>query len=365
MKQTNQFRDFAFDGDNSQSSTGFSMAELMAQYEMPAALARKAIIKGEVVASVKGGYLVSTGAKSDSFVRDAAPGELVVGQTYNFYVLDETEADEENQLSYRQAAKWEKFSKLQEDGTIVTAQVHRDPKRAVVRSRAKDSVGGLIAYFEETRCFIPRSETQQHGRLDDLAGKQISVVILSADSNKGRGGEVILSQTRALAKQRDERLAEVKKDDVLPGTVVKVIDAGVLVDVGGGLTGLVYRTEVSGDRNAEPSKLFRSGDEVNVKVVSINLAKSQVSLSIRAARQDEFLRTLKEGDVITGVVARFENYGAFVSIGNCIDGLLHIADYGSENGRRETLTSGQTIEVQVNSIDRERGRVSLTRKGLK
>jgi small subunit ribosomal protein S1 len=363
MKQTSQSNNSALVADNSQAST-FSMADLMAQFEMPSALTRNAIVTGEVVASVKGGYLVSLGGKSDSLVRDAEAGELVVGQSYKFFVMDESEADGEAVLSYRQAAKWEKFAKLQADGTIVMAQVHRDPRRAVVRSRAKDAVGGLIAYIDETRCFIPRSETQQHGRLEDLAGKEIPVVILNADSNKGRGGEVIISQTRALAKQRDERLSELKKDEILPGTVVKVIDAGVLVDVGGGLTGLVYRTEVSGDRNADPAKLFRAGDEVTVKVVAINLTKGQVSLSIRAARQGDFLRSIKEGDVLTGTVARFESYGAFVSIGNCIDGLLHIEDYGSSNGRREKLTAGQSIEVQVNSIDLERGRISLSRKAL-
>lgn len=364
MKQTNQFSDFAFDGDNSQSSNGFSMADLMAQYEMPSALSRNAIVTGEVVASVKGGYLVSTGGKSDSLVRDAEPGELVIGQSYKFFVLDDADADCESQLSFRHAAKWEKFAKLQEDQTVVMAQVHRDPRKAVVRSRAKDTVGGLIAYFEETRCFIPRSETQQHGRLDDLAGTEIPVVIISADSSKGRCGEVILSQARALAKHRDERLAELHKDDVLDGTVVKVIDAGVLVNVGGGLTGLVYRTEVSGDRNCDPSKLYRSGDAVTVKVTAINLAKGQVSLSIRAAKQSDFLHSIKEGDVIKGTVARFESYGAFVSLGDCIDGLLHIEDYGTNGGRREKLTGGQSIDVQVNAIDLERGRISLSRKAL-
>jgi len=362
MKQQLTSLDSALTADNAQAPA-FSMADLMAQFEMPSAPKRNSIVTGEVVAAVKGGFLVSLGMKSDSLVRDAEPGELEIGKSYQFYVCDETDNEGEGELSYRRAAAWTRLAGLVTSQNIVMAQVHRDSKRAVARSKS-DRIGGLIAYIDGLRCFIPRSETQQHGRLEDLAGQEIPVVVLSADPAKGRGGEIVLSQSRALTQIRQARLAELSLGDVLEGTVVKVIEAGVLVDVGE-LTGLVGRSEVGGNRNADHSGAVKAGQKVTVKVTSINHAKGQVSLSIRGARQDSFLRSLKEGDVVTGTVARFEPYGAFVCIGDCIDGLLHKEDYGFVAGnRRENLTVGQVIEVEVATLDVEKSRIGLSRKKL-
>lgn len=335
----------------------------MAQFEVPSAPKRNSLVKGEVVAAVKGGYLVSLGMKSDSLVRDAEPGELEIGKSYQFYVCDETDNEGEAELSFRRAAAWSRLSGLVESQNIVTAQVHRDSRRAVARSKS-DRVGGLIAYIEGIRCFIPRSEIKHHSRLEDLAGKEIPVVVITADPSKGRGGEVVVSQVRALTQITQTRLTELSLGDVLEGTVVKIIDAGVLVDIGD-MVGLVGRSEVGGNRNADHSSQVKAGDKVSVKVQSINHSKNQVSLSIRGARQDSFLRTLKEGEVITGTVARFEPYGAFVCLGDCIDGLLHKEDFGFVAGnQRETLAVGQTVEVEVVTLDIAKSRIGLSRKKL-
>jgi small subunit ribosomal protein S1 len=363
MKTTNTIDTFesqaALVADNSQA---LDMRALMERFSMPAAPKRNTIVDGEVVGSTREGYFVSLGQKGDSLVIDCQPGELEVGRSYQFFVLSELDDEGSVKLSYKRAAIWRAMAKRAESGETVTATVHVDKERGIARSRKTDRVGGLIAYLDGVRCFIPRGEVPKHVRIDDLIGKPIAVKVLSADPNKGRAGEVILSHSRAVEELQLARLSQLKVGDIVSGTVTRIIDAGVLVDLGGELTGLVFRTEVGGDRNASSSDLVKAGQVVDVKVVALSLEKRQVSLSVRAARQEGFLSGIKEGDRLQGVVARFETYGAFVLLGGCIDGLLHISDYGQADGKREKLFIGQEIDVMVKSLDRDRSRISLSRK---
>ncbi len=359
MKNTNT-TDAAVVADNVRELT---MEALMQQFEMPTAPKRNTIVDGEVVGSVKGGFLVSLGLKADILVKDAEPGELEVGKTYPFFVIDE-DVDGEGgiALSLKHARIWTRMAKLVESRDTVTAKVHPDPKRGIARSNKTDRVGGVIAYLDGVRCFIPRSELRHVGRLEDLCGKELKVKVISADPSRGRIGEVILSQTRALRELRLARLAQLKVGDIVPGKIIRIIEAGLLVDLGGDLSGLVYRTEVGGARNSKPSNHVKVNDDVNVKVLAVNAEKGQISLSLRAARQTEFFATLEVGQKITGRVARFESYGAFIQLGGCVDGLLHVSNFCMEGGQRETLTKGAEIEVVIRRLDAATGRIGLTRK---
>lgn len=362
MKQQNP--NTALVADSSKGSSGFSMADLMASYEMPNNPARNSLVTGEVVAVVRGGYLVSLGLKSESLVRDAEPNELVVGQSYEFYVMDpEGESEGEPELSYKRAKSWSRLTALATSHEVVMAKVHYDPRKAISRSH-EDRVGGLIAYIDGVRSFIPRREIPQRCRIDSLVGQEIPVTVLSANPAEGRGGAVVLSYNAALDTLRKNRIAELNTGEIVTGKIVAIIDAGLLVDVGGELVGLVPKSEIGGDRKGDTTNRYQRGDEVTVKVLSRNVEAGKISLSIRGARSDAFLRTLTEGAVITGVVARFEQYGTFVCLNDCIDGLLHNADLATVNGRREKLTAGATIEVEVITIDLEKGRIGLSRKAM-
>ncbi len=364
MKQSTNFNT-ALVADSSNGSNGFSMADLMAAYEMPTAPKRGSVVTGEVVAAVRGGaFLISLGLKADSIVRDADPGELVIGQSYQFYVCDPEDGSEgEPELSFKRAKTWSRLTGLVESQEVVIAQVHRDPRKAVSRS-ASDKVGGLIAYVDGVRSFIPRREIPQRCRIDSLVGRDIPVTVLSANPAEGRGGAVVLSYNSALDSLRKGRIEELNTGDILSGKIVAIIDSGFLVDVGGELTGLVPKSEIGGDRRGDTANRFQRGDEVTVKVLSRNVEAGKISLSIRGARSESFLRSLSQGQVITGVVARFEQYGAFVCLNDCIDGLLHNVDLATIGGRREKLTAGAEIEVEVVTIDIEKGRIGLSRKAM-
>lgn len=316
---------------------------------------RNSIVEGVVVQQVKDGYFVSLGHKCDSLVKDAEPGELEVGKTYQFFVMGQSEEDGDCALSYRRAATWRTLIAAIESRESLPAKVY-----GIAKSFKTEKVAGLNVNILGQKGFIPRSELVFHGKLEELIGQEIPARILDANPSKGRTGLLVASQSKPIEDLQATRFLELQAGQLIEGTITKVIDAGALVDIGGGVVGLVYRTELGGDRTAHPTKLVQAGQTVMVKIVSVKADQRKVTLSMRDAAQGAFLAGVNEGDILEGTVARFEQYGAFVQLGGCIDGLLHITEYATRN---EQLELGQTVSVKVKALDRERGRVSLTRKG--
>lgn len=354
---TSAHDDFDWDGAANPGKSSV-MEELLAAY--PDAFSfdvrRNTMRDGLVVQQIKGGYLVDLGMKCDSFVSDVEPGELEVGKTYQFFVVGESDEDGSCALSYRKAATWRTLIGAVESHESISAKVV-----GIAKSFKTEKVAGLNVYIMGVKGFIPRSELVFHGRLEELIGQEVPARILDANPSKGRAGLLVASQSKPIEDLQASRFEELAAGQLIEGTITKVIDAGALVDLGGEVVGLVYRTELGGDRNSHPSKLVQAGQAVTVKVVSVNAEKHKVTLSMRDALQSSFLAGVNDGDILEGTVARFEQYGAFIQLGGCIDGLLHITEYASRN---EQLELGQTVSVKVKALDRERGRVSLTRRGL-
>ncbi len=337
--------------------------KLMLAIELPKPPLRNAIVEGIVVTKSKNSYIVDIGQKADSQASfKECSEELEVGESYTFLVFSEPDDEGAVELSRNRASSWIELMKLVESGDVGIAKVY-----AVQHSRG-GRVAGVKAVICGVRAFIPRSEINYRGSLEDLLEVEVPVKVLEANSVKGRYGQLILSQRRAMELRQDEQLATINKGDIITGTVAKHITPGVLVDLGGGVTGLIHRSEVCGDRSVEPNTVLFIGDQVEVKVLNVNPEKRQVSLSRRAAMQDEFFASIKEGDILEGVVARFQDYGAFVTLADCTDGLLHVSELlsaGSGPGKvTETLQVGEHVRVKVKTIDASHRRLALTRKGM-
>lgn len=354
---TSAHDDFDWDG-TANAGLPNVMAELLAAH--PDAFSfnvnRNTIVEGLVVQQIKGGYLIDLGMKCDSLVSDVEPGELEVGKTYQFFVAGASDEDGSCGLSYRRAATWRTLIGAVESHESIPAKVV-----GIAKSFKTEKVAGLNVYIMGVKGFIPRSELVFHGKLEELIGQEIPARILDANPSKGRFGLLVASQSKPIEDLQATRFNEIEVGQVLEGTITKVIDAGALVDLGGEVVGLVYRTELGGDRSMHPTKLVQAGQKVTVKVVSVNVEKRKVNLSMRDALQSAFLAGVNDGDILEGIVARFEQYGAFIALGGCIDGLLHNTEFAARN---EQLELGQTVTVKVKALDRERGRVSLTRKGI-
>lgn len=445
MKKSKQFP------INQKIANGEELTEfekLMLEAGAPPRLVRNQIVEGVVVNKYKSGWMVDIGQKSDSIVSSKECSEdLQIGETYTFLVYsDPDELDVATEggvaLSYDKAQSWVKLGQLAESGDETKAKVY------AVQNYRGGGVSGVKAVIHGVRAFIPRRELNHRGDVRELIDMEIPVEILHADSTNGRFGKLMIKprtdqidakieaklatlkpgqivtgvvfkfiepgalvnlgdhavgliyntefsndpnvERHHVAKVDEEvevrvlrvnmerlqvslsmrsvnnlaYLESLKAGDHVIGTVTNVISAGVLVDLEGKATGLVHRTEVASFRNADPAKVVKVGEEIPVKVLNVDLDERKVSLSRIQAIQEPFLADLKEGAVVEGVVSRLQNYGAFVTLGGCVDGLLHVTDMQSASGVTETFKTGEHIRVKVESIDLKELRISLSRKGL-
>jgi small subunit ribosomal protein S1 len=143
----------------------------------------------------------------------------------------------------------------------------------------------------------------------------------------------------------------------------------MFVDLGG-IDGLVNYNEISYKGPVNPSNYYAEGDEVTVKVLSYDKTKQHLSLSVKAALSnpwEEIRDELDVGDTITVTISNFESYGAFVDLGNDIEGLLHISEISwnkNLKNPKDLLTLGDEVNVEVIELDVDKKRLRVSLKNL-
>lgn len=227
--------------------------------------------------------------------------------------------------------------------------------------------GGLVAVDNDgVEFFIPKSQYSFKNSNNPI-GKNFKVKIIKVDKEEQ---SIVASRKRVLEderKKRKEIISEIlDKNELIEGLVKKITTYGIFVDVGG-IDGLVHYSEISYKGPVNPSSLYKEGDKVPVKIIKYDKDKKHLSLSIKAALPDpwsEIKDSLEIGDTIKVVVSNIEPYGAFVDLGNDIEGFLHISEISwnkNIKNPKDYISKGEEIDVEVieiNSVER-RLRVSL------
>lgn len=234
--------------------------------------------------------------------------------------------------------------------------------------------GGFVcANKDGVEFFMPRS---QYTFKDDIkfVGKSLRVGILRVEPDEP---SIVISRRKILDEERKNHKALLDKflstNEPIEGTVRTITNYGMFVDIGDGLDGLVHYTELSHKGHINPSSLYKEGDRVLVKVLNYDKDKDHLSLSIKATQPDpwgEITGSLEVGDTIKVLVSNIESYGAFVDVGNDIEGFLHISEITWDKGikhPKEYISKGDEIDVEVIEINpvEKRLRVSLKNLQLK
>ncbi|MDD3467312.1 MAG: S1 RNA-binding domain-containing protein, partial [Campylobacterales bacterium] len=156
---------------------------------------------------------------------------------------------------------------------------------------------------------------------------------------------------------------------IVDGIVKKIASYGMFVEVDG-VDGLVHYNEISFKGPVNPSTLYNIGDKVKVKAINYDKDKKHLSFSIKAAMQDpweDIKNELQVGDAVKAVVSNVENYGAFLDIGNDIEGFLHISEISWQKNLKhpsEALTVGQELNAEIIELDVGARRLRLSVKRL-
>jgi len=201
-------------------------------------------------------------------------------------------------------------------------------------------------------------------------GKSVKAKVIKVNKNQS---SIIVSRRKLIEEGKalkDSKIAEIlEKKEPLNGVVKKITSYGMFVDLGG-IDGLVNYNEISYKGPVNPANYYNEGDTVSVVVLSYDKVKQHLSLSIKAALSnpwEEIKNKLEVGDTITVTVSNFESYGAFVDLGNDIEGLLHISELSwnkNIKNPKEILNIGEEINVEVIELDFDQKRLRVSLKNL-
>jgi small subunit ribosomal protein S1 len=233
--------------------------------------------------------------------------------------------------------------------------------------------GGLLVSARSLRGFVPISHlvAEEHNPAAEVAadqlpafvGRRLNLKVIEYDPEKGR---LVLSQRAALAGpgRRVELLERLQPGDRVRGTVTNITHFGVFVDLGG-VEGLIHVSELSWARVARPTDAVRCGQELEVKVLSVDREHARVALSLKELQPDPWSTVegrYRVGDLIQGTVTNVVKFGAFVALEHGLEGLIHLSEMGEPGSAdlRPPVHEGQMVTVRVVHIDPVARRLGLS-----
>lgn len=290
-------------------------------------------------------------------IRSLRPGDIITAK-----VVDAANEDGYIELSLKEAGQdivWREAEEVQRKRASLTLPVLDANK------------GGLILEWKGIQGFLPASQLRlkhyprveggdKEKILDELkkmVGINLDVTVIAADPQEGK---LIFSEKGAEADELKEIIAKHKVGDILECEITGVVDFGVFVKIEEGLEGLVHISELDWSLVENPADLFKVGDRVNCQIIEIK--DNKISLSIKALKPNPWTSVqekYKKGDIIKGVVIKFNKHGALVSIEEGVAGLVHISEFGSEKKMKEKLELGKSYLFQIILFEPEAHRLIL------
>jgi small subunit ribosomal protein S1 len=326
------------------------------------------LVEGSVVKVDRDEVLLDIGYKSEGVIpsrelsirNDVDPSEVVsIGERIEALVLQKEDKEGRLILSKKRAQyerAWGRIEEIKEAEGVV-----KGPVIEVVK-------GGLIVDIG-LRGFLPASlvELRRVRDLQPYVGMELDAKIIELDKNRNN---VVLSRRAWLEEtqkeQREEFLDNLKPGERRKGVVSSVVNFGAFVDLGG-MDGLVHVSELSWKHVDHPSSVVTVGDEIDVEVLEVDLERERISLSLKATQQDpwqEFAGSHRVGELVYGRVTKLVPFGAFVQVGESIEGLVHISEMSAHHVElpEQVVTPGEELWVKIIDIDLQRRRISLSIK---
>ncbi len=284
---------------------------------------------------------------------------MSLGDAIEALVLQKEDKEGRLVLSKKRAQyerAWGTIEKIKEEEGVVSG-----PVIEVVK-------GGLILDIG-LRGFLPASlvELRRVRDLQPYVGRSLEAKIIELDKNRNN---VVLSRRAWLEEtqkeQREDFLANLKPGEVRKGVVSSVVNFGAFVDLGG-MDGLVHVSELSWKHVDHPGSVVQVGDEIEVQVLEVDLDRERISLSLKATQQDpwqEFATNHRVGELVYGRVTKLVPFGAFVQVGDGIEGLVHISEMSAHHVDlpEQVVTPGEELWVKIIDLDLQRRRISLSIK---
>lgn len=232
--------------------------------------------------------------------------------------------------------------------------------------------GGLIIEWQGVSGFLPASQlkAEHYPRVEDsdkdkilrelkkMIGTKLAVTMISANPKEAK---LIFSEKDSNPEERQEVINKYAVGDELLCEVTGIVDFGVFLKIEEGLEGLVHISELDWGLVEDPRSMFKLKDKVKAKIIDIKDGK--ISLSVKVLKENpwkSFEGSLKRGDIVKGVVIKYNKHGALVSIKEGVAGLVHQSSFGSEEKLKEALQLGKTYPFTVTLFEPKDQRMTLT-----
>ena len=288
---------------------------------------------------------------------------LNVGDTVNLVVIKEVKDKEQGSylLSKKRIDAKEVWDELQEK--FENEETIEAPVTNVVK-------GGLVV-DAGVRGFVPASlvDISFIEDFSEYEGNTYEFKIIEIEPSENR---LILSRKALMEVERAEKKKEVLESleagQVVTGTVARLTNFGAFVDLGG-VDALVHISEIAHEHVKQPSDKLTAGEEIEVKVLSVDKEAERISLSIKETLPgpwEHIEEKVQKDDVVDGTVKRLTSFGAFVEVFPGVEGLVHISQISHKHiaTPHEVLEEGQKIQVKVLDVTPESQRLSLSIKAL-
>ncbi len=290
--------------------------------------------------------------------------KVSVGDTIAAKVVDAGNEDGYIELSLkeaRQALIWSAAEDAQKKQTVMMLLVKEANK------------GGLIIEWQGLQGFLPASQlSSEHyprvedgdkdkilSALNDLIGKSLSVIIITADQKEGK---LIFSEKGPQEKEeKEEKVSKYTVGDELSGAITGAVDFGVFVKLEEGLEGLVHISELDWGLVEDPRALYKVGDKVKVKVIEVK--DDKISLSIKQLKENPWVgagKKYRKDQEVQGVIIKYNKHGALASIEEGVAGLVHISEFENENALRNALSLGQSYTFKITLFEPKDQRMTLS-----
>jgi small subunit ribosomal protein S1 len=334
--------------------------------KVEAASRNKETVEGTVTDLIKGGLVVDIGVRaflpaSQVDIRPQSNLESWKGQKISCRVLKLNRKRGNVVVSRRAILEEEQIAQRKQmmesltEGQVLTGKVKNVTDYGVFVD-----LGGVDGLLHITDLSWGRLK---HPSEAVAPGDEIQVQVLHFDKEKGRvslGRKQLLPDPWAGVVEQFVTGAHVK------GKVVGVTDYGAFIEIAPGVEGLVHISEMTWSKKLKhPSKIVKSGDEVEAVVLDVKPEQRRISLGLKQTQEDPWQQLANKypiGTIVTGKVRNLTEFGAFVEIEEGFDGLVHVSDI-SWSGRvktpSEALKKGEEITAKVLKIDAPTRRVSL------
>lgn len=348
------------------SGEEMSFAELFEMEENNTVVAVGDVAMGTIIGMVDDHLLVDVGDKAESYIAKSEfrleEGEEVnVGDVFEVFV--ERRKEEGGLLLSREKAiaikVWEKIAEIQEQDETISGRIE---------SRVK---GGMSVDIG-VPAFLPYSQIDLRPvkDLDALIGDSMEFKVLKF--NKKRNN-VVISRRAILEEERkklrEEMRSKLEEGQIIKGAITNITDYGLFIDMGG-MDGLCHITDLSWGRVSHPAKLYKVGEELEVKVLKYDRENDRVSLGVKQLREDPWKTVLEHypvGEPTHGKVVSITDYGVFIELEEGVEGLIHVSEMTWSKKPRhpsKMVTVGDELEVMVLNIEPDTKRISLGMKQL-